>query len=196
MKALLLTLVLLSGGGMSETPSQAPVAVHGHWVLAVMRRALPQNDITVFQTYDEIAEAIALASNDDPVFDGPEGPMKTASLLLAIAFYESRFNPRAIGDHGESFGLFQIQVPTARLVVPDAVANTLLLPRTAAPVATALIRLSKLQCRGYGWDAQLGWYGQGGPGCGAAGRRATRPHMLMASKIIEEELSSGLLLKE
>ncbi len=115
------------------------------------------------------------------IFLGSDGPMRTAALLLAIAFVESRFNPTAIGDHGASFGLFQIQPPTAHLH-----ANALLLPRDAAPVAIKLVKTSLRVCGEYGWHERLGWYGAGGNGCKEAGRRATRPHMMLFDQIVED----------
>jgi len=104
--------------------------------------------------HGEISHAIAEASSVDPLFPQREdGAERTASILVSIAFHESRFHPNVIGDQGKSFGLFQIQPGTWKI---DA--KTLLLPRTAASVAIDLVRKSFAQCRKRPWQERLSWY--------------------------------------
>ena len=69
--------------------------------------------------YETIAaDALAVATDPDekPLFQGPEGRLRTATLLLAIASFESSFardveDGRRRGDHGESACLAQIRLP-------------------------------------------------------------------------------------
>ena len=43
--------------------------------------------------YGEISEAIATASNQDPLFpQRPDGCIRTAAILVSVAWYESRFH--------------------------------------------------------------------------------------------------------
>lgn len=104
--------------------------------------------------YGEISEAIATASNEDVLFPShPDGAYWTAAILVALAYKESGFHANVIGDHGKSFGLFQIQPPTAKV---DA--KLLLVPKTAAYVAVDLIRQSFYNCRSRPWEEKLSWY--------------------------------------
>ena len=104
--------------------------------------------------YGEISEAITQASNEDPIFPNhKDGVRMTAAVLVAVAHYESGFHKTVVGDHGKSFGLFQIQPPTARTS-----ANLLLNPRTASYVAIDLIRTSFKQCAKRPLLERLSWY--------------------------------------
>jgi hypothetical protein len=138
-----------------------PKLVSGLWVLRLMNTAEPGQPWS--PVYGEISEAIAQASNDDPLFSGEHGAYKTAALLVAIAWYESRFHPNIVhkeADGSTSFGLYQIQAPTAK--VPG---NLLLLPRTASYVAIDLLRQSFRQCASAPEDERLAWYASSGNGC-------------------------------
>lgn len=104
--------------------------------------------------YGEISAAIEQASNSDPLFPEHEGGSEaTASILVALAWHESRFQPNVIGDNGKSFGLFQIQPPTAKI---DG--SLLLVPRTAAFIAVDLIGQSFKKCEKRPWVERLSWY--------------------------------------
>lgn len=157
-------------------------AVPGHWVLAVMMKLQPTAPREVLATYGETSEAIADAATRDPLFSGEDGAIRTASVLLAIAFYESHFIPTAIGDHGRSFGLFQINATN----FPNLTGNALLSPRDAAPIAIKLIRTSLRNCGEFPWNERLGWYAAGRGQCREAGRKASKPRMFLADKIFKE----------
>lgn len=104
--------------------------------------------------YAEVSEAITQASNQDPIFPGDkEGCKKTAAILIALAWYESRFHPNAVGDNGRSFGLFQIQPPTAKVQ-----SNLLTNPRTASFIAVDLVRRSFSACEKRPYEERLSWY--------------------------------------
>lgn len=104
--------------------------------------------------FAEISEAITQAANHDPLFpEDKDGCRKTAAILVAVAWFESRFHPNAVGDNGRSFGLFQIQPPTGK--VPS---NVLLNPRTSAYIAVDLIRQSFTACAKRPYEERLSWY--------------------------------------
>lgn len=162
--------------------------VSAAWIYAQMNRLEPSTPWRF--SYGEIASAIADASNAHPIFPGEEGPKKTASILIAIARYESTFNPNALGDIDEngkahSFGLFQIQVPTANMS-----ANLLLVPRDAAVVAINLIETSFKVCSAAPWDERLGWYAAGGPRCKESGREKSKVRLQLAEQIFQNEDST------
>jgi hypothetical protein len=104
--------------------------------------------------YEEISKALADAANADPLYtEREDGAARAVSVLGAIAWYESRLKPSAVGDGGRSFGLFQI-MPAVWKVEAD----TLLSPRTAAPVALALVKRSFRECKKQPWGHRLAWY--------------------------------------
>lgn len=157
----------------------AQVPVEPNWVLAKMY-ALDPSTPWLF-TYQETAEAIAQASNADPLFSGDDGPKKTAAVLIALAHFESKFHPNAVGDSGKSFGLFQIQPPTAHV---DA--GLLQVPRNAAPIAIDLIRRSFKVCEAEPLDARLSWYAAGHSGCRKAGLLKSEHRMQLARKLFTQ----------
>jgi hypothetical protein len=109
-------------------------AIGQHIVLAMLRTLAPSSMYA--HAFPEIAEAIATASNHDPLFPRrKDGCARTASILVAIAWHESRFHPNAV--YNGSFGLYQIRPPS-----PELSAKILLLPRDASYVAIDLIRTS------------------------------------------------------
>lgn len=118
-------------------------------------------------TFAESAEAIAEASNRDPLYTDELGGYRTAFLLVALADHESKLKPTAIHPKSGAMGLFQIQPPTAHLVPTGEriKGNVLLLPRSAAPIAIELIRVSDKICRAHPVEERLIWYAQGGGDC-------------------------------
>jgi hypothetical protein len=106
--------------------------------------------------YGEIANAIASAATQDPLFPWMKsGSKRTACLLVAMAFKESSFHRSVVGDQGRSFGLYQIQPPTARVSV-----KLLTVPRDASFVAVDLFRQSfkKAAEKGRPFHEGLAWY--------------------------------------
>jgi hypothetical protein len=104
--------------------------------------------------YGEISEAITQAANQDPLFpELADGCARTAAVLLAISYHETRWNPALMGDNGRSFGLYQIQPPTAKVS-----GNLLLNARDASFIAIDLVRKSMFECRARPWQERLSWY--------------------------------------
>ena len=161
----------------------AALALTPEWVLDKMEKLEPRSPWGY--TFPETATAISEAANDMPLSTSPDGAHRTAAILIAIAYHESRFNPVVIGDGGKSFGLYQIQTGAA----PGLVANALLLPRDASRVAISLIRTSFRVCGGMPWTEKLGWYASGGMTCGDRyhGREKSRVRMLLADRLLKGE---------
>lgn len=91
------------------------------------------------------------------------------SWLVASAFVESSFRPRAIGDRGTSFGLCQLKRRTARGAWPVVTTSLLLDPVTNLVVAGGVYRRI---IRKYGRALAQQYYGCGYP-CGVTqGARA------------------------
>lgn len=57
-------------------------------------------------TYDRTAEAIAKVAEAEPLFDGDAA--RTAALLVAVAWYESRLKPNAVSANGKWVCLYQV----------------------------------------------------------------------------------------
>lgn len=137
------------------------------------------------EKYGEISAAIAKAANEDPLFPHHGGGAEmTASILVALAYKESSFHQSVIGDKGKSFGLFQIQLPTAG---PRIKANILLQPMSASKVAVDLIRRSFQQCEHRNWYERLSWY-VASNGC--------PNHVIIVKKSAERLILAGELYKK
>lgn len=109
--------------------------------------------------FGEISEGIAIAASQDPLFPSrPDGSAWTASILLALAKKESNFHKTVIGDNGRSFGLYQIQPPTANALGRPISINMLTNPRDASYVAIDLIRESMRNCAKRPFEERLSWY--------------------------------------
>lgn len=127
-------------------------AVTAALVMKMMHYLEPQGPYV--PDYGEISEAIAQAANHDPLFPGrPDGCIRTAAILVSLAWYESRFHKTVVGDQGRSFGLYQIQPPTAKHAM-----NQLTNPATASYIAIDLIRTSITACKSQPWESRLSWY--------------------------------------
>lgn len=130
-----------------------------NWVFTLMLALQP--NAPWLETYPATAAAIAEVAEEEPVFSGEKGPQHTASLLVSLSWFESRFNAKAVGDHGASIGLYQINehnftIP-ARIALDD--------PYIATREAVRLIRISQRECRTRPVESMLGWYAWGRSGC-------------------------------
>lgn len=125
----------------------------------------------------EMADAIATVSEEAPLWPGEEGPRRTAAVLVALAFAESRFDPDAIGDHGQSHGAFQISLAHA----PKGELHD---PLTAARHARRLLAQSFRICADRPLGERMAWYAAGGPSCSPKGYAASRYRMSMAAKLL------------
>jgi hypothetical protein len=160
------------------------------WIMALMLAAQP--DAPWKRSYRETAAAIAaVVESSAPLFEAANGESeadaqkKTAALLVAIAWAESRFNAQAIGDSGKSVGLYQLfetNVPT-----PEGFQRTDILghPDNATRVAYRMLRYSLEFCAKFPSLNRLGAY-TGGTCTGERAVWASQYRMKLAMRLYQE----------
>jgi len=150
------------------------------WILSLMlflQPAAPWLD-----TYPSTARAIDRAAHAFPVYEGEDGVSRTAAELVAIAWYESRFNPRAVAEDGSgTVCLGQIDVRglgVAAEALLESVDN-------CVEAMLARVRESHRVCalRGRGPLERLGQYTGGGGECDR-GLRAARARAKTAEWLV------------
>src|SRR6478736_466487 len=114
------------------------MSVPVQWVVGLMVALEPSSPWR--GTYEKSAEAIARVAESDPLFED-HGEERTAALLVAIAWYESRFKPNAVSANKQYVCLFQID--KRHLSDPD---KALADQETCARAAMKIIRASLQKC--------------------------------------------------
>ena len=128
-------------------------------------------------TYESTAEAIANEASAHPLFDGEDGTVRTAALLVSLAWFEGAFRPDAVGDGGASVGMFQVN--GSALAFVGATREELLRDTVACVSAGRRIAaLSLSRCRALPADERLSLYASGS--C-TTGRRESRHRMAKAA---------------
>lgn len=141
-------------------------------ILAWMLTLQPARITPWASTYEATATAIAsVVESEPPLFDKDATRVRTAALLVSLAWFESRFDVRAVGDHGSAHGLYQVH---DRGELAD--------PAEATRVALDMVRASFRACRGRDRDELLGWYAAGGPDC-TRGLRESRNRLALARRL-------------
>ena len=125
-------------------------------------------------SYERTARAIAKASEAQPLFAGEDGPEKTAALVVSVAWFESRFQPDALGDHerladgrkGEPTSFCAMQINRTNLA-GLGVSREKLLGDIDACIGAGLrlMRASFRVCAGQEVERRLDWYAVGGNAC-------------------------------
>lgn len=148
------------------------------WILSLMVSLQPVDRTPWADTFASTALAIdQVVLEEEPLYRGPDGKERTAALLVSLAWFESRFRVDAVGDHGQSIGLYQVSKA-------HAPREELLGAASATRVALGLIRESQRVCAGRALPEQLGWYASGGRACG--GLAKSRHRMGLAAKLVRE----------
>lgn len=140
------------------------------WMLALQPQAAWLSE------YWEEAVAISVASEARPLFRGDEvasGAERTAAVLVAVAFEESRFRANATGDHGQSRSAWQVSRYWGEPVTIDG----------QALLALDLMRESFRVCRARPVEERLSWYAAGGSGCDR-GHAASVRRMRLAERLL------------
>jgi hypothetical protein len=125
------------------------------------------------RSHIEMATAITAAALEAPPLfrDDPER-IRTAALMVAVAFRESSLRNDAIGDHGRALCAFQLW-DTPRSVLTD--------PEQCARIALARLRESIHAC---GAGNELGIYAAGPRGCVSEhAKRISADRMHIAKKL-------------
>jgi hypothetical protein len=153
------------------------MAVPVAWVaslLAVLQPSAPWSS-----TYERTAEAIAHASESDPLFPVEDrGEARTAALLVAVAWHESRFKPDAVSANRRGLCLYQLDrsffdEPKKALSDPDLCART----------AIKILRRSLEACRGRAPNERLAVFVSGT--CDRGGPES-RYRMSLAQRLLRE----------
>jgi hypothetical protein len=132
------------------------------WILGLM--LLMQPRAPWLATYAITSASIAeVVEAERPLFDGAHGRERTAALLVSLAWFESTFQPDALGDKGKAHGLYQVHGH-----------GELGEPLEATRVALAMIRQSFAICRARPLEERLAWYAQGGADCSAMSAEALK----------------------
>jgi hypothetical protein len=118
-----------------------------------------------------LAEAITAAATARPLQGSKE---RMAAVLVAIAWAESRYRIDAVGDGGQSVGVWQM----SRAWHPPADLDG------QALLAASLVERSFAVCRDNPLWERLGWFAAGGNGC--RGVKASRWRMATATRLLRE----------
>jgi hypothetical protein len=161
-------LVMVFVGGSSAQAEEHPLQMANNtftqeelknWVLnamADMRATEPGPDVPWADTYDTTAAKIAEAAANNPLLNDP---LHTASTMVVIGWHESRYRPDVVGDHGASFGLFQVNAWTAKDV--GCSKEDLLNPNKSAECALKLLHVSFSVCKRRPITERLAQYAYG-----------------------------------
>jgi hypothetical protein len=130
-------------------------------------------------TYEKTAEAIARVSESEPLF-APEdnGEERTATLLVALAWYESRLKPNAKSKDGRFYCLYQIgksYLPEPEKALTD--------PEVCTRAAVKIIKRSLQVCSARPLPERLAIYISGV--CERGGVES-RYRMHLANKLLKE----------
>lgn len=124
------------------------------------------------ETYPETASEIAsTCETHSPSRLGSS--VQCAATMVSLAWFESRFDPEAVGDGGQSLGLFQVSRAW---------------PRAGSQAATALrlVLTSESICRRLPLSSRLAWYASGGPDCSSSrGALLSRHRMALAASLLK-----------
>ena len=154
------------------------------WIYALMIALVPSAPWK--SSYLDTAHAIEDVSRESPLYPGDDGPARTAAEIVAIGYFESHFDPNAVGDKGSSIGFGQIGVSNLRdlgLKSPDDLRDV----RTNLRAMVTLLRESHRVCRGHPLRQQLAAYATGRGLC-------TVPEGIVASE--HRMARAELLLRE
>ena len=128
------------------------------WIVALILSCCPQAPRA---TLDEVADAIDIAAHEVPLYSTDDGVERTVAELVAVASFESRFDPNAIAEDwaGFSYGLFQIhETNFARFHIGPKRARN---PLDSARVALLLLRESHNLCGYLPLEDRLSEYASG-----------------------------------
>ncbi len=156
---------------MSKRSMSVPV----QWVVGLMVALEPSSPWR--STFERTAEAIARVSESEPVF-ADQGEERTAALLVAIAWYESRLKPHAKSSNGRWYCLYQIdkrQLPDPQKALDD--------PEVCTRAAIKIVRGSMQKCTHHRDDERLAMFTSGS--C-EHGLPESRYRMFLGSKLLRD----------
>lgn len=128
-------------------------------------------------TYEKTAEAIARVAESEPLFED-KGEERTAALLVAVAWYESRLKPNAVSGNGQWLCLYQVD--KRHLADPQ---KALTDPEVCTRAAVKILRASLKRCARSPSNERLAFFMSGACNKGVAD---SRYRMFLASKLLRE----------
>lgn len=147
------------------------------WVVGLLAALEPQSPFRA--TYEKTAEAIARVSESEPLFPvDEEGEERTATLLVSLAWYESRFQPNARSRNGRWYCLYQLEkgwLPDAKASLSDQ--------EMCTRAAVKVVRRSLEACQSRPLNDRLAQFTSGR--CDRGGVES-RYRMFLASKLLKE----------
>lgn len=153
------------------------------WVLAASSLLAPHRQ------HDRLAQAIAArVEAEEPLFKDDADRMKTAALLVAMAFRESSLRADVVGDHVNgkptSFCAFQIHLPWGRKTAEGwSGADLIGDPEKCVAVAMRYVRESMRACAAH----PIAVYASGPDGCkDERAQRISRDRVALAKRLIRK----------
>lgn len=154
------------------------MSVSAAWVVSLLTALEPSAPWK--DTYENTADAIAKVADSASLFPAEErGAEHTASLLVAMAWYESRLKPSAKSKDGRSFCLYQID---RSYLAPDP-KKSLEDPELCTRTAVRLVRQSFDLCKSRAPNDRLAFYNSGH--CDRGGVES-RYRMFLATKLLKD----------
>jgi hypothetical protein len=154
-----------------------PMSIPVSWVVGLLAALEPTAPWR--STYEKTAEAIARVSESEPLFAADDnGEERTASLLVSIAWYESRLKPNARSKNGRWFCLYQLD----RSYLPDA-EKSLVDPEMCTRAAVKVLRKSIDLCKARPLNERLAFFMSGQCDRGGA---ESRYRMFLAGKLLKD----------
>ncbi|MEZ4262740.1 MAG: transglycosylase SLT domain-containing protein [Polyangiaceae bacterium] len=155
--------------------TRAGVVMLASWILTLMVALQPAAPWRA--SYDKTAAAFAEAATSDPLFAGERAEARTGALLVALAWHESRFNPRAVASK-RFMCLFQID--RVHLADPERALRD---PADCTRAAMRILKESLSKCRHRAEPDRLAFFTSGSCERGGA---ASRHRMFLASRILRD----------
>ena len=152
-----------------------PMSVPVQWVVGLMVALEPSAPWR--GTFEKSAEAIARVAESEPLW-ADRGEERTAALLVAIAWYESRLKATAKSKDGQFLCLFQVD--KRHLADPQKALDD---PEVCTRAAIKIIRSSLTQCEKHPLDERLAQFMSGTCEKGLAD---SRYRMFLAGKLLKE----------
>jgi hypothetical protein len=145
------------------------------WVVSLLSALEPKAPWSA--TYERTAEAIVKVAESDPLFE-EHGAERTATLLVAVAWYESRLKPDARSKDGRTYCLYQIE--KGQLEDPKKALED---PEMCTRAAVRMLRRSLEACKARAPDERLAMFVSGQ--CDRGGPES-RYRMYLAKKLLKE----------
>jgi hypothetical protein len=145
------------------------------WVVGLMAALEPSAPWR--GTYEKTAEAIARVAESEPLYE-ERGEERTAALLVAVAWYESRLKPNAKSGNGQWYCLFQVD--KRHLADPQKALED---PEYCTRAGIKIIRASMQKCASRPHDERLAMFMSGACDKGLAD---SRYRMFLAAKLLKD----------